>query len=138
MVAQKKIRKMRGSKTHGYGSKKKHRGAGSRGGRGLAGSAKHKRFFIMRHMPGHFGKHGFKRPAKVVREERVINLGSLETLFNKGKKSRKPARLDLGALGFDKLLGKGEITIPVIVKVKRISKLAKEKILKAGGKVELS
>ena len=36
----KKVRKFRGSHTHGYGSKKKHRGAGSRGGRGMAGSGK--------------------------------------------------------------------------------------------------
>ena len=36
----KKVVKQRGSHTHGWGSKKKHRGAGNRGGRGMAGSGK--------------------------------------------------------------------------------------------------
>ena len=33
---EKRVRKLRGSKTHGWGSKKKHRGGGSRGGRGMS------------------------------------------------------------------------------------------------------
>ncbi len=37
---QKKNVRQRGTKTHGYGSMKKHRGAGHRGGRGNAGSGK--------------------------------------------------------------------------------------------------
>jgi large subunit ribosomal protein L15 len=36
----KKNVKQRGSKTHGWGSMKKHRGAGNRGGRGKAGTGK--------------------------------------------------------------------------------------------------
>ena len=36
----KKATRQRGSKTHGWGSMKKHRGAGNRGGRGRAGSGK--------------------------------------------------------------------------------------------------
>ena len=33
MQKKKKVTKQRGHKTHGWGSKKKHRGAGNRGGR---------------------------------------------------------------------------------------------------------
>ena len=36
----KKHTKMRAKTTHGYGSMKKNRGAGNRGGRGMAGSGK--------------------------------------------------------------------------------------------------
>ena len=36
----KKISRYRGSMTHGGGSKKKRRGSGNRGGKGLAGSGK--------------------------------------------------------------------------------------------------
>ena len=36
----KKNTRMRGGTTHGYGSMKKNRGAGNRGGRGNAGSGK--------------------------------------------------------------------------------------------------
>ena len=36
-----------------------------------------------------------------------------------------------------KLLGTGEITHPVVVRVQKVSKAAKEKIEAAGGKVEL-
>ena len=32
--------RQRGSKTHGWGAKKKHRGKGNRGGKGMAGSGK--------------------------------------------------------------------------------------------------
>ena len=47
---------MRGSHTHGGGAKKKRRGAGNRGGRGMAGSGKragHKTYGIV------LGKYGF-------------------------------------------------------------------------------
>ena len=38
-MKEKKVRKMRGSRSHGHGDKKK-RGAGQRGGRGIAGTGK--------------------------------------------------------------------------------------------------
>ena len=55
----KKVQKMRGSKTHGYGAKKKHRGKGSKGGKGYGGSTKHNRTYIYAYEPEHFGHKGF-------------------------------------------------------------------------------
>ena len=57
----KKNSRQRGSTTHGFGSKKKHRGHGSRGGSGLAGTgkradAKKPSFW---HDTEYFGGHGF-------------------------------------------------------------------------------
>ncbi len=56
----KKIRKQRGHRTHGWGSPKKHRGRGSRGGGGHAGSKKHKKVWIMKNEPERLGKRGFQ------------------------------------------------------------------------------
>ena len=58
----KKSTRMRGKKTHGYGSKKKHRGHGNRGGSGMGGSGKRadsKKPSVQR-IKDYFGKHGFK------------------------------------------------------------------------------
>jgi len=58
----KKVTKQRGSKTHGWGAMKKHRGAGNRGGRGMAGTGKRgdaKKPSIQKNKK-YFGKYGFK------------------------------------------------------------------------------
>ena len=57
--------KFRGSRTHGRG-KKSGRGAGKHGGTGNAGLHKHKAMHMLKYMPDHFGRHGFKRPQKMV------------------------------------------------------------------------
>src|SRR3990167_1002872 len=80
----KKLVRYRGSMTHGWGAKKKHRGSGNRGGFGMAGSGKRadqKKISILKYY-GHeyFGKKGFKRPQKVTRINKVnaINIIDLE------------------------------------------------------------
>ena len=67
----KKVRRMRGSHTHGWGAKKKHRGAGSRGGRGQAGMLKHKKSWMLKNDPHHFGERGFKIPTEVRNTEKA-------------------------------------------------------------------
>lgn len=124
MVTSKKAKKMRGSKTHGYGSKKKHRGAGSRGGRGLAGSSGHKKLYVLKNFPKK--DKGFKRKNKKI--VKTINIGDLKRFDKKA---------DLDKEGYDKVIGKGNITKPLNVRIKRFSKKAKEKIEEAGGKIEL-
>ncbi len=126
----KKVVKMRGSKTHGYGSKKKHRGKGSKGGKGYAGSHKHKWTYIVKYEPDHFGKHGFTslKKVKMRRRIKIINVGELEKIAT-GKE------IDLDAMGYTKLLGKGEVTKPFVVKISNFSAKAKEKIEAAGGKI---
>ena len=74
----KKITKRRGRRSPGYGSQKKHRGGGSRGGRGKAGLHKHKRMTSLKYMKGHYGKKGFKRPQKVVKEVKVTNIKNID------------------------------------------------------------
>ena len=68
-----KMRRQRGSRTHGGGSQKNRRGAGNRGGRGRAGRDKHEF-----HDYEPLGKSGFDRPQKVQREVETINVRELD------------------------------------------------------------
>lgn len=126
-----KTKKYRGSRTHGRG-KKAGRGAGLKGGRGNAGLHKHKYIHMIKYMPDHFGRRGFKRPQKLIKEEKTINVGLLEEKFPDAKE------VDLEKEGFDKLLGSGIVNKPFIVKVPKASKKAIEKIESKGGKVILT
>lgn len=125
----KKVLKMRGKRSYGYGSHTKHRGAGNRGGRGKAGAHKHKWSYVVKHEPGRFGKRGFKQPPAVSKKVKAINVGSLEKLAASNK------RLDLRELGYDKVLGSGKIGSALEVTATSFSKGAVEKIEAAGGKV---
>ena len=50
----------------GWLGKKSGRGAGKHGGTGNAGLHKHKVMHMLKYMPDHFGRHGFKRPPEIV------------------------------------------------------------------------
>ena len=135
----KKILKRRGQGSPGYGSRKKHRGGGSRGGRGLAGLHKHKRMTGLKYMPDHFGKKGFKRP-QIIKKIKAINLKDLdsriEVLLGEGKikKERNGIKVNLSELGYDKLLGTGQVRHKLIIESKSFSKLAIKKIEEFKGK----
>jgi len=116
--------------THGRG-KKAGRGAGLRGGRGNAGLLKHRYMYMMKNMPDHFGRHGFKRPPSAIKKVKAINVGELEELFP-GKKD-----IDLRKEGYSKLLGSGNIKTKLKIKVDNASSKAIEKIEGKGGEVVL-
>lgn len=127
----KKNSRQRGSHTHGWGSKKKHRKAGNRGGHGMSGTGKrsdHKKTMILKKY-GHdyFGKSGFKRPQMLIEKIRIINIEDLEK-FNE-------VNLNLSKLGYNKLLGKGNIDKKITITIDKCSKNAKEKIEKVGGQI---
>jgi len=126
----KKSRRMRGSKTHGWGAKKKHRGAGSQGGRGQAGMLKHKKSWMIMNEPNHFGERGFKVPLEVKSKVKAITLKDLDVLAKKLNKNE----IDISELGFDKVLSNGKLTQPLTIKAKKFVDKAKQKIEDAGGK----
>ena len=130
----KKTTKMRGSRTHGYGSHKKHRGGGSRGGRGMAGVNRQKKTWLLKHKPNHLGKRGFKSLAqrKLVDQKVAVNVRDLEVLAAGGKE------IDLAKMGYDKVLGAGSINVALTVKADYFTETAKNKIEQAKGKVILS
>jgi large subunit ribosomal protein L15 len=116
--------------THGRG-KKGGRGAGLRGGRGNAGLCKHKFMYMMKYMPDHYGRHGFKRPHSILKENKTINVGELEEKFPEKKD------IDLEKEGFNKLLGGGILNSKLKIKVNSASEKAIEKIEGKGGEVIL-
>ena len=129
-VAKQKTKKFRGSATHGRG-KKGGRGAGLRGGRGNAGLLKHKWMHMIKYMPNHFGRHGFKRPQSIVKKVKTVNVGQLEALFP-GKNA-----VDLEKEGFDKLLGGGSLNSKLKIKVGSASEKVIKKVEAKGGEVIL-
>ncbi|MGA2874798.1 MAG: 50S ribosomal protein L15, partial [Nitrososphaerales archaeon] len=48
-----KVRRLRGSRTHGWGQIGQHRRTGSKGGSGMAGLHKHKWSYTVKYMPDH-------------------------------------------------------------------------------------
>ncbi len=139
----KKNSRQRGSTTHGWGSMKKHRGAGNRGGRGMAGSGK-RGDTIKPSLWGrkYFGKSGFKK--KNIKEKvNAISIGCLEeklnSLLNKKLISKEGELyiVDMGKMGFNKLLSQGKVLNKFKIKVKYASKKAVEKIKNSGGEIDL-
>jgi large subunit ribosomal protein L15 len=134
-----KVRKKRGSRTHGYGQVGQHRGGGQRGGHGKVGFHKHKWTYTVKYDPDRFAKHGFK-PYKR-KEVITINVGKLDEQIDtlseskQAKKTKNGIKVHLNSLGYDKLLAKGQITHPLIVQVDSWTKSAAKKIEEAGGKV---
>jgi len=123
----KKVVKMRGSKTHGYGSKKKHRGGGSKGGRGQAGQFKHKKTFFKRWGKAKQPRFKSLEHRGIRPKEKAINLGDLVKLTDKNE-------IDAKEFGYGKVLSEGVLERPVTIKAKKFSERAKQKIEKAGGK----
>jgi large subunit ribosomal protein L15 len=122
-----KIRKLRGSRTVGYGRIGQHRDSGSKGNRKV-GRHKHLWSKVVTSEPDYFGKHGFVSPQSKHRIENTINLVKLDQLAS-------GAEINLTELGYTKLLGTGKITKALTITVPVASKSAMAKVQEAGGKL---
>jgi large subunit ribosomal protein L15 len=90
-------------------------------------------------MPRRIGKRGFKNPNRI--DAYPINVSTLDQKFDNG------ATVDLASLRekglvpklaeYVKILGEGEISKKLTVKAYGVSAVAKEKIEKAGGAIEI-
>ena len=134
-----KTRKMRGSRTHGYGQVGQHRKTGGKGRR-KAGRHKAGWTYVIKHEPNYFGKRGFTSPQSLRHKTSIINVGQLEELADRlaeeqPEKKKEKTVLDLNKLGYNKLLGMGNITSPLLVKIASHSENATKKIEKAGGQI---
>ncbi|TLY17686.1 MAG: 50S ribosomal protein L15 [Thaumarchaeota archaeon] len=128
-----KVRRMRGSRTHGYGQVGQHRHSGKQGGHGQAGLHKHKWSWTVKFEPDHFGRDPF-RPPRQTRPSKWINVGDLDALAS--GRAGKTGEIDLAAMGVKKLLGSGNIVSgPYQVRVGSFTKRAQAKIEAAGGKI---
>ena len=160
----KKSQTMRGSNSHGWGHKKKHRGSGHRGGFGLAGTgargdvkksallsdSKSLKMIIgaqkgvkvskIKLGKDYFGKRGFTSIYK--KKQKTMSLSYIETQFESlvenGAIVETEGKLifDAKGYGITKILGTTHLTRKLTVIVDEISKSAKLKIEEAGGNVE--
>jgi large subunit ribosomal protein L15 len=133
---QKKSVKQRGSRTHGWGAGKKHRGVGHRGGHGESnigkrGGARKSRYLAKGIKP--YGQSGMPATQKGP-SDKVINLATiyekLETWVKQGKakKEKDTYVINLKQLGYDKLLSGGSVKQKLNITVDKISKKAAEKL----------
>ncbi|KAJ3160551.1 Protein fantom [Geranomyces variabilis] len=140
-----KNRKKRGHVSAGHGRVGKHRK--HPGGRGLAGGQHHHRINMDMYHPGYFGKVGM-RQFHLTRQQHwapVVNVDKLWTLVSEEARLKVEANptgpvpvIDVLQHGYAKVLGKGRLpNTPFIVKARFVSRKAEEKIVAAGGKVEL-
>jgi len=119
---------------HGGTSCRGTKGQRSRSGGGVRLGFEGGQMPLIRRLP----KRGFTRIFK--KEYNIVNVRSLEERFNDNEEVTPSTLKQKGLVKKDlpiKILGSGEITKKLKVKVAGFSKSAREKILKAGGSVEI-
>jgi large subunit ribosomal protein L15 len=126
----------------GWGQIGQHRKHGEKGGRNV-GKHKHLWSYVLRYEPDYFGKSGFKTPQSITGESNpnTINIAQIDQIIDRQtrtktitKKRGKPY-IDLTSLGYQKLLAKGKLTKPAIIKINKWSESAAKKIEEAGGQI---
>jgi large subunit ribosomal protein L15 len=133
-----KIRKLRGSRTVGWGQIGQHRKSGMKGGVGKAGLHKHKWSWTVVYAPDYFGKNGFYSLSTHRKSKKWINVGELELLYERQQEKKVVngmPLLDLTSMGYDKLLGKGKVNKAFSIVVGKFTNKAKESIESVGGKI---
>jgi large subunit ribosomal protein L15 len=136
------LRKQRGSRTMGYGRVGQHRKSGGRGGKGRAGGRKHFWIRTMKHEPERYRKVGFNPPSALGETPRTINADELRDLavevygIEAVDTGTGPIELNLTELGYDKLLGRGKIKIPLRLMIQAYSARALEKVEAADGEIK--
>ena len=93
--------------------------------------------------PNHFGKYGFKRPQKTIQKFKAINLSFIDNEIQKflaediAVEEDGQIVLDVTELGYNKVLGKGNLSTSMVIKSPMFSKSAIAKIEEAGGVAEI-
>ncbi|MCK5149981.1 uL15 family ribosomal protein [Candidatus Pacearchaeota archaeon] len=136
-----KSSRMHGRKmgTHGGGARKKNKGSGHRGGKGMSGSGKRndqkKTLVLKKYGHGYFGKQGItsRKTQRDIRKR--INLRDIELNLKKySKKTKNGYEINLEKY---KILGTGDVKNKLIIKAKEASKSAIEKVEAKAGKIIL-
>jgi large subunit ribosomal protein L15 len=131
----KKKNKLRGQRSHGKGNTKNKRGAGCRGGRGRAGSHKHK-------FSKYYSDFGVKRKLKAKQKRDSINVGEIDSKIEKWIEQKKAERkndlvvIDGKKIGIQKITGRGIIKEKILVKNVKLSEKARTTIEDADGEIE--
>ncbi len=126
-----KIRKLRGGRTVGWGQVAQHRRSSRKGGRGMAGGPTHKfKLFLAQGGP----TRGFV-PKPIRKPVEAVNLVQLEHITTSPATGAGKPTIDLSAIGVGKLLGGGVAPKNVEIIVNSWSKKAEEKVKAAGGSI---
>jgi large subunit ribosomal protein L15 len=119
---------------HGKTSCRGHKGQNARSGGGVRPGFEGGQMPLARRLP----KRGFKNIFRV--EYQVVNVSRLD-VFESGAEVNPVGLLTRRMIRKKempvKILGKGEITLPLTVKVHAVSETARKKIEEAGGRIEL-
>ncbi|UZE93650.1 MAG: uL15 family ribosomal protein [Candidatus Pacearchaeota archaeon] len=134
--------RLRGRRSCGYGARKKHRGKGSKGGKGMAGTGKRagqKRTWVLKYDPDHFGKRGFTSLKKIRRKKmKTINFSQIQdqidSLMKKGLGKKTAEGIELNLKNY-KVLAGGDLEDKFIIKASSFSKKVEEKIKTSGSKI---
>jgi len=119
---------------HGKTSTRGHKGQMSRSGAGRSPGFEGGQMPLIRKLP----KRGFRRRPRAGYS--IVNLGMLSRLKQEAPitpELLKEKGLVKGVVDYLKILGQGEIKVPVYIKAHAFSKSAEEKIKSAGGKCEI-
>jgi large subunit ribosomal protein L15 len=131
----KKSRKQRGSRYCGWGQVGQHRKGGMRGGKGRAGGRKHFWIRTVKYEPDRYLNKGFKPPSSKEPPSKTINIGELNDLIILEHLPIENDTIDLSAIGYEKLLGRGNLTRKINVIVDSFSERAEKKITEKGGQI---
>merc|ERR1712190_515294 len=109
-------------------------------GRGNAGGQHHQRINYFKYHPGYFGKSGIRifRQHKNRSFNPTVNIDKLWNLLSTNaqaaytKDKTKAPVVDVTKSGFFKVLGKGRLQAPMVVKAKEFSQHAERRIKAAG------
>lgn len=123
--------------THGRGARKKAKGSGHRGGKGMSGSGKRadqkKTLITKLYGNKYFGKQGITSKGTKKDKTKKINVGTIELGLEKyGKQKNEGWEVELKDY---KILGTGEVNNKLKITAKSASKSAIEKVKKAGGEI---
>lgn len=144
MVQTKKRRKssrFRGSLTHGRGGKKKARGKGHKGGKGMSGTGKRgdqkKTLVLNLYGNDYFGKDKALRGRRV-QIRKAISLRNivegLDSGIKKGKIKHANGIYEVSLPEY-KILGEGEVSVKMKITARAASESAMSKVKKAGGEI---
>ena len=132
-----KTRKLRSSRTHGWGQVAQHRASGHKGGLGVSGLLKHHYSTMLRDDPNHFG-HDSTHPPYSNDSRKWASVRDLDDLFARhGRTEGDKKTIDLKSGEYDKLLGGGSIANAYTVIIDAATKSAAQKIRDAGGEIKL-
>ena len=137
----KKSTRYAGSQTHFRGHRKRTKGSGNRGGKGMSGSENQRKSWVINQFGmEYFGKDKALRRGHKAPKLKVINLNDLidrfDSLIKQGIAKQTKSGFEFNLKGYKLLAGKGA-NAKISVKASQASQSAIEQIKAAGGSIEL-